>query len=112
MSHCDAVPCGNGIEHTTVVRDALSTSTNREERGGTSSREASYVSCRVRAFGCCRASHYLASACGRSWNLYALLVVPLPPSMWKGARVLMAAQSARPFQPAFGSSMRPSSHFV
>ena len=45
-------------------------------------------------------------------ELITLLVVPLPPSMWNGARVLTVAQSPRPFQPPFGSSMRPSIHFV
>jgi hypothetical protein len=58
------------------------------------------------------ALRYLASGCGRSWKWIALLVVPLPPSMWKGVRVLMEAQRPRPFQPASGSSMRPSSHLV
>src|SRR5688500_367911 len=55
---------------------------------------------------------YLASGSGRSWNRYTLLVVPFPPSIWKGARVLIVAQRPRPFQPAPGSSMRPSSHLV
>ena len=55
---------------------------------------------------------YFASGSGRSWNFTTLLVVPLPPSMWNGARVLTVAQSPRPFQPAFGSSMRPSIHLV
>src|SRR3712207_52994 len=55
---------------------------------------------------------YLANGSGRSWNRYTLLVVPFPPSMWKGARVLIVAQRPRPFQPAFASSMRPSSHLV
>ena len=32
--------------------------------------------------------------------------------MCQGARVLTVAQRPRPFQPAFGSSMRPSIHFV
>src|SRR5581483_3891274 len=32
---------------------------------------------------CCQS----ASGSGRIWNLTSLLVVPLPPSMWKGARV-------------------------
>src|SRR5947199_303421 len=53
-----------------------------------------------------------ASGSGRSWKCRTLLVVPLPPSMWKGARVLTVAQSPRPFQSPFGSSIRPSSHFV
>src|SRR5206468_1710501 len=56
--------------------------------------------------------HLVASGAGRSWNLTTLLVVPLPPSMWKGARVLTVDHSPRPFQPPLGSSIRPSSHFV
>jgi hypothetical protein len=55
------------------------------------------------------APRYLASGSGRSWNRIALLVVPCPPSMWNGVRVLTDAQSPRPFQPAVGSSIRPSS---
>ena len=55
---------------------------------------------------------YRASGSGRSWKWYALGVVPFPPSMWNGARVLMEAHRPRPFQPASGSSMRPSSHLV
>jgi hypothetical protein len=55
---------------------------------------------------------YLASGSGRSWNRTALLVVPFPPSMWYGVRVLTAAQRPRPFQPPSGSSIRPSSHLV
>src|SRR5213079_138252 len=49
-----------------------------------------------------------ASGSGRSWNFTTLLVVPLPPSTWKGALVLMVAHRPRPFQPVSGSSMRPS----
>jgi GAF domain-containing protein len=55
---------------------------------------------------------YLASGSGLNWNLTTLLVVPFPVSMWNGERVLTVDQSPRPFQPPFGSSMRPSSHFV
>ena len=55
---------------------------------------------------------YFASGSGRSWKCRTLLVVPSPVSIWKGARVLMVAQIPRPFQPASGSSMRPSIHFV
>ena len=59
-----------------------------------------------------RSSPHRASGSGRSWKCTTLLVVPLPPSMWNGARVLTVAHSPRPFQPAFGSSIRPSIHFV
>ena len=31
--------------------------------------------------------NYLASGFGRIWNFTSLLVVPLPPSTWNGARV-------------------------
>ena len=55
---------------------------------------------------------HFASGSGRSWNGITLLVVPLPVSMWNGARVLTVDHSPLPFQPAVGSSMRPSIHFV
>ena len=55
---------------------------------------------------------HFASGSGRSWKCTTLLVVPLPVSMWNGARVLTVVQRPRPFQPPFGSSMRPSIHFV
>jgi hypothetical protein len=57
-------------------------------------------------------SSYRASGSGRSWKCRTLLVVPLPPSMWNGARVLTVAHSPFPFHPALGSSIRPSIHFV
>ena len=53
-----------------------------------------------------------ASGSGRSWNFITLLVVPLPPSMWNGARVLTVAHKPLPFQPPSGSSTRPSIHLV
>src|SRR5207249_6638966 len=55
---------------------------------------------------------YRARGSGRSCKCRTLLVVPLPPSMWNGARVLTVAQNPRPCQPAFGSTIRPSIHFV
>jgi hypothetical protein len=55
---------------------------------------------------------YLASGEGRNWKCRTLLGVPLPPSMWNGARVLTVAHRPFPFQPARASSMRPSIHFV
>ena len=58
-----------------------------------------------------RAPH-LASGSGRSWNFTTLLDVPLPPSMWNGARVLTVAHRPLPFQPASGSSTRASIHLV
>ena len=56
-------------------------------------------------------SVHFASELGRSWNLSTWLGVPLPPSVWNGARLALVDQSARPFHPAFGSSMRPSIDF-
>src|SRR5215217_6053810 len=53
-----------------------------------------------------------ASGFGRSWKWITLLVVPFPVSIWNGARLLTVAHRPRPFHPAFGSSIRPSSHFV
>ena len=55
---------------------------------------------------------YFANGSGRIWNRTTLLVVPFPVSMWNGARVLTVAHSPFPFHPAFGSSIRPSIHFV
>ena len=51
---------------------------------------------------------YLASGSGRSWKCAASGFVPLPVSTSHGVRSPLAAHSPRPFQPAFGSSMRPS----
>ena len=53
-----------------------------------------------------------ASGSGRSWNLTTFGRVPLPPSMWNGARVLVVAHSPLPFHPAAASSMRPSIHLA
>ena len=55
---------------------------------------------------------YFASGSGRIWNFITLLVVPLPVSMWNGVLVDIVVQTPRPFHPAFGSSIRPSIHFV
>lgn len=55
---------------------------------------------------------YFASGSGRTWNLTTLLVVPRPVSMWNGVRVLTVDHRPFPFHPAFGSSMRPSSHLA
>ena len=59
-----------------------------------------------------RSLRHRASGSGRIWNLNTLLVVPGPVSMWKGARLLNVANIPRPFQPPFGSSIRPSIHLV
>src|SRR6185369_1294697 len=55
---------------------------------------------------------YFASGSGRTWNFTSLLVVPRPPSMWNGARVEMLVKIPFPFQPPFGSSIRPSIPFA
>src|SRR2546427_11793044 len=55
---------------------------------------------------------YFASGLGRTWSLITLLVFPLPPSPWNGARVAYVVQMPFPFQPAPGLSMRPSIPFA
>ena len=57
--------------------------------------------------GSCAAQ--LANGLGRIWKCTILGVVPLPPSRWKGVRLPVFDHTPRPFQPALGSSMRPSS---
>jgi len=52
---------------------------------------------------------YFARGFGRSWKCAASGFVPFPPSISHGVRSPFADHSPRPFQPAFGSSMRPSS---
>jgi hypothetical protein len=54
-------------------------------------------------------SPHSASGSGRIWNLTILLFVPCPPSRCQGAAVPKSAHTARPFHPASGSSIRPSS---
>src|SRR5712692_1202748 len=51
---------------------------------------------------------YCASGLGRSWILYTLGLFSVPPSLWNTVRVPDMVHSPLPFQPAFGSSMRPS----
>jgi GNAT superfamily N-acetyltransferase len=58
------------------------------------------------------AAHHFASGSGRSWKCAANGRVPLPPSISHGVRSPLAAQRPRPFQPADGSSMRPSNPFA
>ena len=53
-----------------------------------------------------RAAHF-ASGSGRTWKWTAMLDFPLPPSLCHGLRFDQPVHSPRPFQPAFGSSMRP-----
>jgi hypothetical protein len=54
----------------------------------------------------------LASGSGRICTLKTFGRTPVPPSLWKLARVPDVVQRARPFQPAFGSSMRPSTFLL
>lgn len=54
------------------------------------------------------ASAQWASGSGRSWKCTAMGFMPLPPSCIHGARSPLEVHSPRPFQPAFGSSIRPS----
>ncbi len=49
-----------------------------------------------------------ASGSGRTWMCTARGFEPLPPSLSHGVRSPFVLHSPRPFQPAFGSSMRPS----
>src|SRR5262249_8502834 len=55
---------------------------------------------------------HCANGFGRSWNFTTFGNVPLPPSMWNGARVPVVAHTPLPFQPPLGSSMRPSIHLA
>jgi len=61
---------------------------------------------------CKRNNRYRASGSGRSWKWTTLLLVPLPVSLWNGVRVAQVDHRPLPFQPVFGSSMRPSSPFA
>ena len=70
---------------------------------------------RVRRGACVRLGGRLlqcASGSGRTWNLKTGATFSVPPSAWNGARLPDVVQTARPFQPAAGSSMRPSSPFA
>src|SRR5258705_4140692 len=51
---------------------------------------------------------YFASGSGRSWKCTSFGFVPAPPSWWNGARVPDPDHRPLPFQPVFGSSIRPS----
>ncbi len=53
-----------------------------------------------------------ASGSGRICSLTTLARAPLPPSPWKFARVPEVVHSPRPFHPAAGSSMRPSTFLL
>src|SRR5882724_8948588 len=54
-----------------------------------------------------RSAHF-ASGSGRTWMCTARGLEPLPPSISHGVRSPFVLHSPRPFQPAFGSSIRPS----
>ena len=49
---------------------------------------------------------YFASGSGRTWMCTAIGRAPLPSSLSHGVRSPLALHRPRPFQPAFGSSMR------
>ncbi len=49
-----------------------------------------------------------ASGLGRSWKRAAFGLLALPPSRWNIVLVPEVDHNDLPFQPAFGSSMRPS----
>jgi hypothetical protein len=49
-----------------------------------------------------------ASGSGRSWKCTTMGLRPFPPSLSHGARSPLVVHNPLPFQPAFGSSMRPS----
>ena len=49
-----------------------------------------------------------ASGLGLIWKCTAIGVMPSPPSWCQGTRSPLEVHKPRPFQPAFGSSMRPS----
>ena len=55
---------------------------------------------------------YRANGSGRTWNFTTRLAVPLPVSLWNGARVAHVDHKPLPFHPVFGSSMRPSMPFA
>ncbi len=55
-----------------------------------------------------RDQHQSASGLGRSWKCTSFGRLPLPPSTWNGVRLPAVVHRPRPFQPPFGSSMRPS----
>src|SRR5215467_5362170 len=57
-------------------------------------------------------SHHRANGSGRTWNLTTWGWVPLPVSRWNGVRLPSVVHTPRPFQPAFGSSIRPSIHLA
>lgn len=71
--------------------------------------------------GCCNFLHgreryspfvYFARGFGRIWKCTTSGFVPFPVSMCQGVLSPLGTQSPRPFQPARGSSMRPSNPFM
>src|SRR5687768_16935809 len=57
---------------------------------------------------CGGAPAHFARGSGRIWEWTAIGLPPLPRSISQGARSPLELHSPRPFQPTFGSSMRPS----
>lgn len=55
---------------------------------------------------------YFESGSGRVWNCTTSGLLPLPPSISHGVRSPLVTHNPRPFQPAFGSSTRPSIPFI
>ena len=114
----DALELANGkscgrprLKYTTVEGNA-----GRARQSGHAREVSALLHCGTRAEhrGAAALPHWVTAPAGLGliWKCSTLLVVPLPVSMWNGARVLTVAQRPRPFQPAFGSSMRPSIHLV
>jgi hypothetical protein len=58
------------------------------------------------------AGSYFASGSGRTWKWTTIGFEPLPPSFSHGTRSPSGTHRPRPFQPASGSSMRPSKPLV
>ena len=104
-------PHGQDARHVTAVRPSPDDGLTSSSRAGRTIRHSARATAAPGIAEAERQPH-LASGSGRSWNFITLLVVPFPPSMWNGARVLTVAHRPLPFHPALGSSIRPSIHFV
>src|ERR1700730_8036066 len=55
-----------------------------------------------------RGGPQFANGSGRNWMCTARGIEPLPPSLSHGVRAPFVLHKPRPFQPALGSSIRPS----
>src|SRR5207245_2385461 len=85
---------------TTVLRQRANCKRRRDQNGGPANTHAN-----PSLFS--RSRHF-ASGSGRSWKCTASGFEPLPFSINHGARSPLELHNPRPFQPAFGSSIRPS----